>query len=52
MTITARGVARTEGSRGDVVSVANADTNRVVTGRVTDVGLVDVEIARRPEERP
>ena len=50
MTVTARGVARTEGAVGDVVSVANSDTNRVVSGRVTAPGLVDVEIGR--EERP
>lgn len=52
MTITARGVARTEGAVGDAVSVANSDTNRVVTGRVTEAGLVDVSIGRSGEEKP
>jgi flagella basal body P-ring formation protein FlgA len=52
MTVTTRGVARTEGAKGDVVAVANADTQRVVSGRVTEAGLVDVEIARPEENRP
>jgi flagella basal body P-ring formation protein FlgA len=55
MTITARGVARSEGATGDVVSVANSDTNRVVSGRVTEAGLVDVLISRPAgdaEEKP
>jgi len=52
MTVTARGVARGEGAEGDVIAVANADTNRIVSGRISAPGLVDVEIGRGREGRP
>jgi flagellar basal body P-ring formation protein FlgA len=43
MTITATGLAKQQGSKGQMVHVANTDSRRVITARVTGPGTVEVD---------
>lgn len=43
MTITATGMVKQQGAKGDLVRVVNTDSNRIVTARVTGPGAVAVE---------
>lgn len=43
MTITATGMAKQKGSKGEMVRVVNTDSKRIVTARVTGPGAVEVD---------
>jgi flagellar basal body P-ring formation protein FlgA len=43
MTITATGMVKQQGSKGDRVKVTNMDSKRVITARVTGPGIVEVD---------
>jgi flagellar basal body P-ring formation protein FlgA len=43
MIITATGLAKQQGSKGEMVHVANTDSRRVITARVTGPGTVEVD---------
>jgi flagella basal body P-ring formation protein FlgA len=43
MTITATGMVKQKGCKGEVVRVMNTDSNRIVTARVTGPGAVEVD---------
>jgi len=43
MTITATGMVKQQGAKGDLVRVVNTDSNRIITARVTGPGAVAVE---------
>lgn len=43
MTITATGMVKQQGAKGDLVRVVNTDSNRIITARVTGPGAVEVD---------
>ena len=43
MTITATGMAKQQGRKGEMVRVMNTDSNRIITARVTGPGAVEVD---------
>jgi flagella basal body P-ring formation protein FlgA len=43
MTITATGMVKQKGRKGEMVRVMNTDSNRIVTARVTGPGAVEVD---------
>lgn len=43
MTITATGMVKQQGCKGEMVRVVNTDSNRIITARVTGPGAVEVE---------
>jgi flagella basal body P-ring formation protein FlgA len=43
MTITATGKVKQQGCKGEMISVINTDSNRVITARVIGPGAVEVE---------
>jgi flagella basal body P-ring formation protein FlgA len=43
MTITATGMVKQQGCKGEMVRVVNTDSNRIVTARVTGPGAVEVD---------
>jgi flagella basal body P-ring formation protein FlgA len=43
MTITATGMVKQQGCKGEMVRVVNTDSNRIITARVTGPGAVEVD---------